>query len=152
MVYGKVYLAGPISGLTYDGAQSWRKVVTDTLAPDITCYSPLRQKHYLRSEGTLEQSYTCHELSTDRGIMTRDHWDCMTSDVVFANLLGATRISIGTVMELAWAFAYRKPLIVVMEPENNAHEHPMIREALGYRVDSLERGVEIARALLLPAS
>ena len=147
----KVYLAGPITGLTYDDAQNWREEVKKALAPEINCYSPLRQKHYLRQEGVLDQSYSCHELSTDRGIITRDHWDCKTCDLVFANFLGTTRVSIGTVMEFAWAFSYRKPLVVVMENTNNLHDHPMIREAIGYRTDSMARAIEIVRAVMLPS-
>lgn len=146
----KVYLAGPISGLTYDGAQEWRGYVKDRLAPKIAAYSPLRSKQYLRTEGVLEQSYEFNPLSSDRGIMTRDHWDCMTSDLIFCNLFGADRVSIGTVQEIAWAFAYRKPLVVVMERQGNAHDHPMVREAIGYRTDDLDEAIHVARSILLP--
>ena len=146
----KIYLAGAISGLTYDDAEAWRHGVASALSPDIECFSPLRNKQYLRSEGVLEQSYPHSAFSSDRGINTRDHWDCMTSDLIFVNLLGASRVSIGTVMEIAWAYAYRKPCVVVMEPSGNVHEHPMIREAIGFRVQTLEEGIVAARAILLP--
>jgi Nucleoside 2-deoxyribosyltransferase len=145
----KVYLAGPISGLPYAQAQVWRNVVADSLGPMIECYSPLRCKDYLRVHGALEGSYEGNPLSTDRGIMTRDHWDCMTCDLVFANLLGATeRVSIGTAMEIAWAHAYRKPLVLVIEDAGNIHDHPMIREAVGFRVSTIAQGLETTRAIL----
>jgi nucleoside 2-deoxyribosyltransferase len=146
----KVYLAGPISGLTYDEGQDWRQEFTQLMPEQIQCYSPLRAKDYLREHGILEQSYSMHTLSSDRGINTRDHFDCSTSDLIIANLLGATRISIGTVMEIAWAFAYRKPLVVIMEPEGNVHDHPMTREAFGFRVSSLDEAAIIVPRILLP--
>jgi hypothetical protein len=146
----KVYLAGPISGLTYDGAQQWREYAKGILAPEIHAYTPLRAKQYLRTEGVLQQSYDVHPLSTDRGINTRDHFDCMTSDLILCYLLGATERSTGTIMEVAWSFAYKKPLVVVMEKEGNCHDHPMLREAIGYRTEDLDQALNIVRAILLP--
>lgn len=147
----KVYLAGPITGLAFDDAQDWRADMRQMLEPvGIDCYSPLRQKHFLRSAGVLEGAYNHNPMSTDRGIMTRDHFDCQTSDLIFCNLLDAKRVTIGSVMEIAWAYAYRKPLVVAMEAEGNVHEHPMVREAIGYRVPSLEHAAAVIQAILLP--
>lgn len=145
----KVYLAGPITGLDYNEGQDWRNEATELFGRKMDCFSPLRYKQYLRAEGKLSFGYK-NILSTDRGIMARDHHDCMTSDLVFVNLLGAKEPSKGTIMEIAWAYAYRKPLVVVMEPEGNCHEHGMIREAIDFRVASLEHAVDVARAILLP--
>jgi len=146
----KVYLAGPIAGLTFDGAQGWRQDVQDALEPDIQCFSPLRNKGYLRSEGVITTKEYQSPLARDRGIMTRDHWDCQTSDLILVNFLGADKISQGTDMEIAWAFAYRKPLVVAMEAEGNPHDHPMIRQAIDYRVTTLREAIAITRAILLP--
>lgn len=152
----KVYLAGPISGLTYDDAQEWREDASHLLGPYIAAYSPLRAKSFLRSEGKLEGSYS-NPLASQRGIMTRDHFDCQTSDAILCYLLGVTKPSLGTVMEMAWAYAYKKPLVVVMEPGDcvfvppiNPHDgHPMILEAIDYRVTTLEEGCDVIRSILL---
>lgn len=147
----KVYLAGPIAGLTFDEGQDWRNVVWNALKADnIDVYSPLRNKGYLRREGVITQAQYQSPLSCDRGIMTRDHWDCQTADLIFANLLGAKSVSQGTVMEIAWAHAYRKPLIIIMEAEGNLHDHPMVRAAIDYRVTTLAEGIAITKAILLP--
>ena len=147
----KVYLAGPISGLTYDEGQDWRAYAVGVLASrGIEGFSPLRRKDFLRHAGVIEGAFEFHELASSRGIMTRDHFDCQTSDVILANLLGSKRVTIGTVMEIAWAFAYRKPLVVVMEPEGNLHEHPMIAEAIGYRVSTLDAALNVVSAILHP--
>jgi threonine dehydrogenase-like Zn-dependent dehydrogenase len=46
---------------------------------------------------------------------------------VYANFLGATKASIGSCFEVAWAHILGKHVIVVME-ENNPHQHAFILE------------------------
>lgn len=144
-----VYLAGPIAGLTYDEGQDWRDMIKEELTPSIICASPLRSKEFLRSEGVLGNAGYDHPLASDKGIMTRDHYDCMRADVILCNFLDSDKVSIGTVMECAWAFAYRKPLVVIME-KSNVHNHPMIREAAGYIVDNFEDAVQLIRTIVYP--
>lgn len=145
-----VYLAGPITGLSYDGATDWRYGVMKALAPEIDAFSPLRGKNYLLGQTTIQDSYNEHVMSTSKAIFARDHFDCKRCDALFVNLLGAKRVSIGTVMEIAWAHAYGKIVILVMEREGNVHEHSMLREACAYRVETLEEAVDLTRIMLLP--
>jgi nucleoside 2-deoxyribosyltransferase len=144
-----VYLAGPITNTSYGECTSWRHQVAEWLAPDIDAFSPLRAKNYLEDLPSMPDNYNGHILSTQRAIYTRDHHDCRTKDLIFINLLGASRVSIGTVMELAWSAAYNKLNVLVMENFDNVHDHAMLREACPIRVDTLEDGVAITRALLL---
>ena len=146
-----VYLAGPITYLDYAGAVNWREHAIRYLSP-IRGLSPMRAKEFLSDVKEFTMNGDAYKavnvLSSNRGIMTRDHFDVMNCDVVIANLLGADRVSVGTVMEMAWCHTYRKPLIAVMEPEGNPHDHGMVNEAIGYRVDNLEEGLDIAKAVL----
>lgn len=145
------YLAGPITGLTFDGCTDWREFAVKELnTVGITGLSPMRAKDYLKNETFVGDEYQDTVLSSSRGIITRDRWDTNRCDLILVNFLGAPRVSIGTVMELAWADACRTPSIVVMEPEGNLHEHSMLREVTGFRVETLEEGLEIAKAILLP--
>lgn len=144
-----VYLAGPIARLPYSAATSWRQYVMDNLPPEIVAYSPMRAKKYLQHEHELGHTYEEFPLSTSKGIFNRDHYDCMTKDAIFINLYGATNISIGTIMEVAWGHAYRKPVVLCMEKEN-AHAHPMLLEACAFRVDDLDMGIDVLKAILLP--
>jgi len=152
-----VYLAGPISGVSYGGCTEWREGVRRAFAPGILGLSPMRSKEYLAALETIPEAATMayavadpmvDVLSSSRGIMTRDYFDCTGCDMVLANLLGATTVSIGTVMEMAWCYSSRTPLVVVMEPTGNPHEHPMLREAFGFRVTTLEQGVHVINAVL----
>jgi hypothetical protein len=154
----QIYLSGPIDGLNYSEATSWRNYVSDTFAryTGIVCHDPMRQRTYKTSTDivsadrpladvvvTLDES-----MNTDRGITLRDYHDTINSDLLFVNLHGARKVSIGTVIEIAWAWERRIPIIVVMEPTGNPHEHPMIREQISYRVHDLSRAIQVAVSVL----
>lgn len=147
----RVYLAGPISGLTYDDGNKWRLEAKAELEKyGIQAFSPMRAKEYLRAEGVLTGSYNHGLFSSSRNIMTRDYSDCTNADVILCNLFGFSKPSLGTVMEIAWAFDHRIPLVVIMEKEGNVHEHPMIAEATGFRVDNLPDALTIVKHILCP--
>lgn len=145
-----VYLAGPISGLSFDQAQSWRTYAETRFPMEIRGISPLRCKSALRSKGIITDSYPDSPLTTDRGIITRDRQDCTRADALLVNLLGAKFASPGTSIEFGWADAHRIPTVVVMEPSGNPYDHPMIRELTGFRVTTLDEGIETIVSLLLP--
>lgn len=152
-----VYLAGPITGLTYDEGQDWRTYATEQLAAcGIEAFSPLRAKKYLRDFGQLDSggsdacSYlNASTLSNPAGITARDRFDCTGRDVVLVNLLGAERVSIGTMIELGWADATRTPIVLVIEP-GNVHAHAVVEAVAGFTVDSLQEGLKVVEAILLP--
>lgn len=148
----RVYLAGPITGLTYDQGNEWRLEAKAFLQTHgIDAYSPMRAKEYLRAEGVLHGSYRDGLFSSARNIMVRDFDDCRKADLVLCNLLGYPKPSLGTVMEIAWCYAFHVPLVVVMEDKDNPHDgHPMIAESIGFRVNNLEDGLTVARGILCP--
>lgn len=174
----KVYLAGPITGASWNKSEDWRDEIKNLanttytqVSPgdswerpfaDVKFYSPLRGKDYLKNEKEISDSYSQFKFSTPHAIMIRDHHDVQTCDVVIANLTGADRVSIGTVMEIAWAYAYRKPVICIMEPAEkqvtgfepsvgkNIHEHSMLNEAIYYRAESVEEALMALSHILNP--
>lgn len=144
-----VYAAGPITGLSFGNATDWRQELFDRLSKNnIKVLSPLRAKDYLKDEQVIGDSYEQHVLSSQRGITARDRNDVINCDAILVNLLGATRPSFGTVMEIAWADMLRKPIVLVMEKEGNIHDHAMIRECSPFRVETLEQACTVLRALL----
>ncbi len=146
-----VYLAGPIEGLSYNGAVNWRNnVIKELKEYGVTGLSPMRAKDFLKNEPKLVDKMSDHVLASDAGITTRDMWDVRRCDAVLFNLLDAEKVSIGTMIEYGWASAFNKPIITVMEDSNvkrNVHEHIMIRRLSGYRVKSIEEGINIIKAL-----
>ena len=154
-----VYLAGPITGCSYDVSRfGWRVDAQSLLNPigghGVDVFSPLRSKSFLEGVEAVDGSPHAYKnvangLASPKGITTRDRWDCQRADVVLVNFLGATAVSIGTCIELGWADAARVPLVVAMEP-GNVHEHAIVNEVAGYICDTLEGACTIVRALLVP--
>ena len=143
-----VYLAGPISGESYAGATNWRdaaKRFLDTLG--ITGVSPMRSKGYLKDGLSISDEYDT-VMSCSRGIITRDRFDCMRADVLLVYLICAERVSVGTMIELGWADAQRIPVVLVIEDEGNPHDHAMVREIAGFRVNSLAAGLQVISDIL----
>lgn len=163
----KVYLAGPITGSTFEEAQNWRTEVAqkleykDCLMPDldgaihvparsnIECLTPLRGNEHLIGKGTINcHAYDEDPTTTGKGITRRDMRDVLVSDCVFVNLLNTgNRISVGTVMEIAWAYQNRIPLVCVMEKDNK-HHHAMVDECCTYIVTTLEEGIKLVKFVL----
>lgn len=160
-----VYAAGSITGCSYDSSVNWREELSNVMPPDIIVLSPLRGKTYLQDLNKIDAQYnegnkvntssSTHHLravmSSARGIMTRDFNDCIRSDAIVVNLLGAEKVSIGTVMEIAWAKAYNIPVILIIE-DGNPHDHPMVNECVGFRVSNLNDAIIMLKMLLLPMS
>lgn len=146
-----VYLAGPITGLTFDGADDWRKEAIAELAKhNIKGLSPLRAKEYLREigeiSGTGEEYAHMGPLSLPRGVTTRDRYDATRCDVLLVNVKGAKKVSIGTVMEIAWADAKRIPIVMVTD-DKNPHDHMMVNECLGFVVSDIDEALHIIKAI-----
>jgi nucleoside 2-deoxyribosyltransferase len=144
----KVYLSGPVSGLKYNEATEWREDAIEMLIRyNIRGVSPMRSKEHLDNGGILGEADK-NPLTTDNGLIVRDRYDVLNSDVLLANFLGATEVSICSIFELGWADVCRKPIATVMEREGNVRDHKFVREVSGFRVDSLERGVAVVFSIL----
>lgn len=133
----KIYLAGPITGLTYNDARhGWRadfaKLLKNRGAEHIECFSPMREKEFLENNQCIggEAKYDSMDgFGTPQGILTRDHNDVYTCDMMVANFLGAKRVSIGTCAEFGFAHAHRKPVIAICEKSVEVvTEHKIVTE------------------------
>jgi nucleoside 2-deoxyribosyltransferase len=151
----KVYLAGPITGLSYgDARHGWRKEFADLISdqPHIKLYSPMRGKDFLSKETELDGTpnmYMDNPMATKKGIVARDRYDVKTCDVMVANFLGSDRVSIGTCMEFGWADAYQRIIVTIID-DDNLHQHAMLNEVSGYIVTTLEEAANITKVLLTP--
>ncbi|MBI2048592.1 MAG: hypothetical protein HYT30_01560 [Parcubacteria group bacterium] len=144
-----LYCAGPITGESYATCTDWRAYVEEKTPAHIHAVSPMRAKPYLAGEASINHSYEWSPMSCAKGITARDRYDVMRADAILVNLIGAKRVSIGTVMEIAWADAWRKPIVIAME-KDNIHEHPILREAAGFIVPTLDEAIAVAIAVLSP--
>jgi len=145
----RVYLAGPMTGLTYLEASVWRNWTSRRLAEfDIGCFNPFRGIPESEFDNSPTGDKTAKNIfATQRGIVSRDFADVIRSDVVLANLRGARKHTIGTCFEMAWAYLARIPLVVVMEEDGSVFDHPFVREAANWIVRDLETAVEVICSL-----
>jgi len=155
----RVYLSGPITGCSYNGCTDWRKRFAQLIEKDIVPLSPMRGKEYLVTENNIKDAYkseqcvtnspTALALSCPAGITAKDRNDVFTCDAMVVYLLGAPKVSIGTVVEFGWADAYRKPIISIIESDgSNVHEHSIVNTVTGFRVPTLEDAAHIVNVLL----
>lgn len=149
----RVYLAGPISNVTYGSATDWRNTAARALADaGIAAFSPMRNKQFLaQHKGALPHGVVDHTspLATPKGIMSRDRFDCINADALLINYSDAPTVSYGTAMEVAWANMKHKPIVVIGSPDNPNISHPMAQEAINFRVDTLEEGIDLICQILL---
>jgi nucleoside 2-deoxyribosyltransferase len=161
-----IYLAGPITGLSYETARlGWRKDFASMMPPYIHAMSPMRGKDYLMDEDVLAgdpDMYPEHLMSTPSGIVCRDRNDVKNCDVMVANFLEADVASIGTSIEFGWADAFVKPIVMVVEPDGiiqekfgghivrNPHFHAMMTEMAGYVTNTVEEAANVCIHLLTP--
>jgi nucleoside 2-deoxyribosyltransferase len=147
MIDGKmvVYLSGPITGLTYADATSWREHALSRLTEGgLHVLSPMRGKK------TLEVYYKDRNLppgghkrpaTTDRALMKRDYADCQRADIILVNFLEATERSIGSSFELGWVTFKGKFVVVCVKPDG-VHNHGFVRAVSDVIVDDLDRAID----------
>lgn len=149
-----VYLAGGIAGLRGSDTVEWRKDAAIALAcRGIETLDPMRAKNKLAQQTRISTDFHQYEkmgaFFTSRGIMARDFNDVKRCDALLVNLLGLDKPSLGTVMELAWAYALQKPAVVAIEKTGNPHDnHPMIHEAIAFRVKTLDEAMDAVAVIL----
>lgn len=129
-----VYLAGPISGCKPDEIMGWRKQAQTELAKtNIIGLCPID----VQTEGVDLKSIA----------VLRDQMDVERCDAVLMNLTGATRVSIGTMVELGWASALNKPIILVME-KGNIHEHGFVSTLVDDLYSDLQAALKAVAIML----
>lgn len=134
----KVYLGGPITGLTYDDCTSWRDEVQPALeAEGIEVRNPMRDKeHFVIGNGPLPSRF-----DAESDAVQQDLNDIDEVDVILVNLIGATHVSIGSMCELGYAKARGKYIIVAYE-EGSIHDHLFVELLATDVVASLEDALD----------
>jgi nucleoside 2-deoxyribosyltransferase len=142
----KIYLAHPISGLSFDEVVAYYMVTKQSLSLHYDVFYPMIGKGYLRTEKTLKAGGYQKPLSTNHAILGRDRWMVQTCDIVYVDFTGSEVASIGCVMELAFAKAYGKHVIAVI-PETNVHNHAFVLECADVVFPTHEEAIEYLKTL-----
>lgn len=144
-----VYLAGPIMGCTRGQANDWRKYVADRLADHgIRGVSPLRCEPLVGERYAL--NYPDPRFGVPRAIAAKNFHDVQVCDLTLAYLPlpseGRTQ-SYGTMAELSWAYALRKPAILVSD-DPYVMQHPVIDIQAGWKLDTLDDAIDVIVGIL----
>lgn len=157
----KVYLAGPITGLSYEEARhGWRPEFAGYLDRSIQPLSPMRQEgHLAEVKNIAAHGYEHNPLSSSRGIVAKDLLDIERCDLVVFNFLGSTKVSVGSVWEMGYAKKCGKPIILIIEPKPskdviiigpNPHDHLFVTETADFTCHGVQEAADITNALLRP--
>lgn len=140
-----LYLAGPMSGMSWAQATSWRNVIHELLGSAFEIRDPFRGKPDL--EGMDHLPHNAESIfGGDRAIFRRDRHDVRGADVVLTCFLHAQQASIGTCVELGWADAWQIPVVTLMD-EDNVHSHPFVREISSFLVHRLGDALNVLLSL-----
>jgi len=144
-----IYCVHPISGCSADDVFSYyddtKKQLTEY---GFDVFVPMYGKSTLRTELEFKaEGYKDNPITTNHAIFGRDKWMVMQSDILYANFLGATRVSIGSMFELAWGSNNNKQVIVVMEKEN-IHRHAFVLEAATIIFETTEEAQDYLQQLV----
>lgn len=153
-----IYLAGPIAGCSYKEATDWREAVQEDFLPGIVGISPMRLKEWCKRTRKIRDVKQYAKIADEQewlisgeshAIRARDFNDVRTCDMVFAYLpkvLNDRRPSWGTSIEIGWASAQQKPLVLVTD-DKNLSNHPLVRESAGWIVPDLGTGVQVVNSV-----
>ncbi len=126
-----------MGGCTVDEMTYWRKTAETALNSDnVKCTLPTR---------SFTKKVTPKE--TDKWINRRDYFDCTRASVILVNLIGMKTISIGTVMEIAWAYQNNIPVVCMVEPDG-PQNHPMLKDSITQEAATLEEAIVFVKELL----
>lgn len=144
----KVYLAGPITGLTFEEATLdfiTRANQLRTLGYEVL--HPFTGKAHLRNHVGAFLPSGHDSISSDHAIIERDRWMVSQANIIYMNLSGAKRVSIGSMFELAWAHDRGAHTIVVMESDN-IHQHAFVKEAADIMFSTTEEAFLYLESLI----
>lgn len=144
----KIYIAGSISGKDVEEVKDYFSETTwkfRALGYETLC--PMTGKGKLRTEAKYRAKDYRHPIATNKAIIGRDRWMVGQADIIYCNLHGATHVSIGSMMELAWASELHKHIVVVME-EDNIHQHAFVLQTADIIFSTPEEAEEYLEDLI----
>lgn len=132
-----VYLSGPMGGCSFAEMTTWRHYAEEKLNSDtLQCLLPTR---------SFEENHTPNE--TSKWINRRDYFDCVRAQCLLVNLKGMKSISIGTIMEIAWAYQKQIHIVCICD-EGGVQTHPMLADSITHEVSSVIEGIAAVKELL----
>lgn len=139
----KIYCAHAISGRSKSEiVDYYKKVVNELREQGYDVYHPIVEVNYIRNDiSEKDQPKVISPTVTNHSIKERDKWMVRQCDVIFCDLTGTNKVSIGCVAEIAWADAWGKHVVVAME-KDNLHRHAFIEEIATVVFDTYDNSMD----------
>jgi nucleoside 2-deoxyribosyltransferase len=94
-----------------------------------------------------ELGYADPRFGTARAIASKNFFDVQRCDMTLAYMPKTMPFSKGTLCELAWAFALRKPTILVTK-DKKLTKHPVVQACASWILSSLDEAVDVIIGVL----
>jgi len=138
-----IYLAGYISGEKIEECIKWRKDIRSYYVnkgwDELVFLDPLNGD----DRETIDYEGLSSTVIPNKAIVHRDYQSVKNADLIIANLdtFGAERQLTGTLFELAWAWTFETPVIII---SNNPrfNKHPFVQDTASMIVSSVEELIE----------
>jgi len=131
-----VYLSGPMTGCSFEEANEWRETAAHIFnSYGVETLSPMRGEDPNK-----------HQMPAQT-MTARDRMDIKNCDLVLMNLSRATKISIGSMIELGWADLLQTPVVAVGDGDN-IHNHVMVNSIMAGTETDLSSAIELSLILL----
>jgi hypothetical protein len=147
MSVNSIYLAGPITGMSAEQCSGWRERVRVQVGRGIEIVSPLRDAADFGDAAPAGPEAEVAMLRHMQATITRDRWDVARCTLLLANFTGAKQISVGTVGEVFWADAFRKPIVIVRDL-GNPHDTFFLNAITPWVFEELDAAVAKINTLL----
>jgi hypothetical protein len=143
----KIYLTGPVTGVAPSERGDWRDKMRTAVEPAVRLIDPLasgaiRSPLYRRPGSTLIPSMQEFAAQT----IARNKEAIQSCDLLFANLLESRTVSLGSVGEIFWADAYRKPVLIVRDALGNPHDHLLLNQVATWIFFDIDQAISQVRS------
>ena len=137
-----IYLTGPITGVDLTHSDGWRRRLENEFGAVAAIFDPVREgavhEPLYRSAGATAR---LSMRKFGEALAERNRAAIQTCDLLFANLKDATGISLGSVGEIFWADAFRKPILIVRDEFGNPHDHLLLNAVATWTFFTLEDSI-----------
>jgi nucleoside 2-deoxyribosyltransferase len=140
-----VYLAGLIQGSVIDKCIGWRRQVVEHYSNWKGTGKPYRDLEFLdpcNGESNVSKDGLSSNLPK-RVILDKDYNAIKKCDLFVGNMdnFGVDRPLLGTTMEIAFAYSFHKPIILITK-EKVYREHPFVSQMVSWYFETVEEMLE----------
>lgn len=160
----KIYLSGPMSGLTFEQSIARREEIINIARPifadefqNVIWVSPLRRveqegtnEAFLKGTGEVILKDNPNFTTTfKKRMFNRDMFDVFKSDAILVDFAQSLEVSIGSVCEVAGAWSHDVPVFMVLT-ENDPHDHLFMNEMAHFKYADFEPALRDLKSYLFP--